>query len=442
MNALLPNVAILGASGLIGQAIATELRRAGFSIIPVARRFTAAQQNAFAGTAVECPIAALDEHALARLLVERQVDVIVNCLGVLQDSGRERTDDVHRRFVTRLVGTLGAQPETPLLIHLSIPGNEVEDGTEFSQTKRKAEHVIRTASVPFVILRPGFVIANTVYGGSALIRAMAALPLGLPSVESERPFAATNMADITQTVIQIVRRWRGGERQWAAVWDVMERHPSTVGGVIDGFRRWLGGPRVIGRLPAGLMVLGAKAGDLSAHLGWRPPIRSTALREMRRGVVGHPEAWIAATGIEPTSLEETLAQLPATVQEKWFARLYLAKAAILGSLVVFWSVSGFIALTLAYQSAAAILTDHGIPPKLAGAITILTSLSDICVGAAIAVRKTCRRGLLAGIAISLGYMAGAVLVAPELWIEPLGALVKTGPAIILMLVGLAILDDR
>jgi hypothetical protein len=39
-------------------------------------------------------------------------------------------------------------------------------------------------------------------------------------------------------------------------------------------------------------------------------------------------------------------------------------------------------------------------------------------------------------------MVGAALIAPDLWIEPLGALVKTGPAIVLMLVALAILDDR
>ncbi|GJE59507.1 hypothetical protein MPOCJGCO_1600 [Methylobacterium trifolii] len=39
-------------------------------------------------------------------------------------------------------------------------------------------------------------------------------------------------------------------------------------------------------------------------------------------------------------------------------------------------------------------------------------------------------------------MAGAALLTPELWIEPLGALVKTGPAIGLMAVALAILDDR
>jgi hypothetical protein len=69
-------------------------------------------------------------------------------------------------------------------------------------------------------------------------------------------------------------------------------------------------------------------------------------------------------------------------------------------------------------------------------------LGDICVGAAVAVKKTCRLGLLTGIAMSLCYLAGAALITPELWIEPLGSLVKTVPAIILMLTALAILDDR
>ena len=39
-------------------------------------------------------------------------------------------------------------------------------------------------------------------------------------------------------------------------------------------------------------------------------------------------------------------------------------------------------------------------------------------------------------------MVGAALLTPDLWIEPLGALVKTGPAIVLMMVALFILDKR
>jgi hypothetical protein len=44
--------------------------------------------------------------------------------------------------------------------------------------------------------------------------------------------------------------------------------------------------------------------------------------------------------------------------------------------------------------------------------------------------------------VSLVYMAAAAILTPDLWLEPLGALVKTGPAIVLMLVAWAILENR
>ena len=53
-----------------------------------------------------------------------------------------------------------------------------------------------------------------------------------------------------------------------------------------------------------------------------------------------------------------------------------------------------------------------------------------------------RRRAAIRILASLGYMLGAAILTPDLWIEPLGALVKTGPAIVLMLVALMILDNR
>jgi hypothetical protein len=112
------------------------------------------------------------------------------------------------------------------------------------------------------------------------------------------------------------------------------------------------------------------------------------------------------------------------------------------SLSFFWIVSGLIALTLAFEAATAILTEHGFSLPTAKFATIASSMADILVGAGIAARRTCRPTLLAGIGISLFYMLGAAVITPNMWIEPLGALVKTVPAIVLMLVALAILDDR
>ena len=53
---------------------------------------------------------------------------------------------------------------------------------------------------------------------------------------------------------------------------------------------------------------------------------------------------------------------------------------------------------------------------------------DMSIGVLIAFRRTAAFGLIAGIVVSLGYMVGAAILTPDLWIEPLGALVKTGPA--------------
>jgi hypothetical protein len=81
-------------------------------------------------------------------------------------------------------------------------------------------------------------------------------------------------------------------------------------------------------------------------------------------------------------------------------------------------------------------------PALVAPVTIATSLMDMTIGVLIAFRRTCAAGLIAGIVASLGYMLGAAILTPDLWIEPLGALVKTGPAIVLMLVALLTLDNR
>jgi uncharacterized protein YbjT (DUF2867 family) len=441
MNETLPTIAVLGASGLIGEAIASELSREGFPIVPIARRFTPAQKNSFGSAAIECPIVALDTNSLSKILTAKMADLVVNCVGVLQGP-RGSTEMVHRVFVERLLAALESTKRPALLIHVSMPGSDRDDPTSFSRTKRQAEHLIAAGSTPFVILRPGFVIAPAAYGGSALMRALALLPFELSKRETGQSLATTDVSDIVQTIRFAADRWNDGKRDWNDIWDVMARQQPTVGEVIDAFRHRLGGTNKCIALPSWIIGVGAKSGDIAACFGWSPPIGTTALQEMRRGVTGNPETWIAATAIEPASLDCALQRMPASVQEKWFARLYLAKALILATLVVFWVVSGVIALTIAFSAAARILTSHGFPPTLADAVVVASSVMDISVGLAIAFRRTCRLGLLAGIGLSLFYMAGAAVLTPDMWIEPLGALVKTGPAIVLMLVALAMQDNR
>jgi uncharacterized protein YbjT (DUF2867 family) len=434
-------ILVLGASGLIGRFVTDDLRARGFETVGIARHFSPSQKvTAFD---LELPVMSMDAPALARLIRDHDIDIVVNCLGVLQDGPGSDTRAVHRDFVERLLSAIRDSGRAVRLIHISIPGAANEDRTAFSVTKREAERLIAASGIPFAILRPGFVIAPSAYGGSAMLRALAALPLQLPADLSATSFQPVAAEDVAATIAWLAGRDIADAATNAVTWDLMQPQPVTLGGVIEQLRASFGTtdmPRIT--LPTLLLGLGARLGDLVSRLGWMPPMRSTAIAELRRGVTGDPSSWMAASGIVPKTLAEAVGARPATIQDKWFARLYLAKALVIASLALFWTVSGVISLLVSYSAATVILSAHGFPPALVAPVTILTSLMDIGIGILIAFRRTSAFALIAGIVASLGYMVGAAILTPDLWIEPLGALVKTGPAIVLMLVALLTLDSR
>lgn len=439
MNAEHRTILVLGASGLIGRFVTDDLRARGFPVVGVARRMSASQK---AGALdIELRIMSMNAAALTRLLRDHRVDVVVNCLGVLQDGPGSDTSAVHRDFVARLLQAIRDSDRAIRLVHISIPGTPDSDRTAFSTTKREAERLIAESGVAFTILRPGFVVALAAYGGSAMVRSLAAFPLDLPAAERAAPFQPVAMEDIAATIAWLAER--NCDEANGVMWDLMQPQPVSLGEVIDQFRAVLGTSRWWRvAMPTFLIDAGARLGDLASKLGWMPPMRTTAIAELRRGVSGDPAGWMAATGIVPRRIEQTAGRRPATIQDKWFARLFPVKALIIASLVLFWIVSGFIALVVSYDAAADMLRSRGFPPWLVDPVTIGTSLMDMSIGTLIAFRRTAAVGLIAGIVASLGYMFGAAILTPDLWIEPLGALVKTGPAIVLMLVALLMLDNR
>lgn len=432
-------IVVFGASGLIGEATCSHLLQDGMSVTPIARHFTLSQKDQFAAGR-EVDFIGLSPDALSGLIGE--ANVVVNCVGALQDSSSGQTDAVHTGFVSTLLAAFEQLEQAPLLVQISIPGDRCEDTTAFARTKRSADELITSSLHNHIILRPGFVFADRAFGGSALLRAVAALPVGLSDHFSARPFATTAINDITGTVAHVSKAYADHPMSIREVWDVMSDQEETVGSVLNLLRKRCGGPPPLVSLPSWLMDLSGIAGDLVSRLGWRPPVRSTAISEMKRGVSGNPERWMTQTGIRPLTMPAAIQHSPATIQDKWFSRLYLLKAVIVGTLSLFWIVSGMIALTVGFEPATVILTSNGVPPAFASMITAITAFMDVAIGLAIGIRKTHVRGLFAGVALSLGYLIASFVLTPDLWLDPLGPLVKVIPATTLMVVAWAISDER
>lgn len=79
---------------------------------------------------------------------------------------------------------------------------------------------------------------------------------------------------------------------------------------------------------------------------------------------------------------------------------------------------------------------------LSGPSVIAGGLADFAIGLAIACRRTARAGLYGALAILLFYALAGTAIRPDLWIEPLGPMLKIGPIIVLNVAALAILEAR
>jgi hypothetical protein len=226
------------------------------------------------------------------------------------------------------------------------------------------------------------------------------------------------------------------------VFDIVGPRTWSFEEVVRLFRRWMGWrPASVVRLPAFFARSLFRLGDAAALFGWRPPVRSTARIEIARGAVGDP-APLAAAGFRPRDVEAALMAEPASVQERWFARLYVVKPILFVVLPLFWIATGLISLGPGWDIGMGLMREGGVDDPLAALVIIAGALADLAIGVAIGWRPTSRYGLLAAIAISLVYALIGTVLVPRLWRDPLGPMLKIWPIIACHLAALAVLEDR
>ena len=278
------------------------------------------------------------------------------------------------------------------VVHISALGVDRAAVTAFSASKLAGDGALKARNLKWVILRPSIVVApGAAYGGSALLRGLAALPF-LPDVAQAGCLQLVQLQDLVETVAFFLRP----KAPVCLTLEVCGPEPLTLTEVLRTFRRWLG-LRETSVIPIPIWLLRAMSfsGDFLSLLGWRSPVRTTTLRELAQGSTGDPEPWITITGIKPKSLAQALAENPASVQERWFAKLYFVKAVVFAVLSLFWLLTGLITFGSAWDAGQLLLRGAGLPDAGVPLLAAAGALADILVGFGIAFRATSKCALYA-----------------------------------------------
>lgn len=421
-------VLVLGANGFIGSHAAAALAEAGWEVRAGARSPGAAARRAPSHQWVEADFRRLTRAADWESLLDG-VDAVVNCVGVLQDGGDDSTDIAHVVGPRALIAACEAQGVTRL-VHLSAVGAEETAGTAYARTKQQTELALEASALEWLILRPSLVVARPVFGGTGLIRALAAFPLAMPVIGGAQRFRPVAMDDLCAAIVAALGEGAPSRERL----DVAGPECLSQDELLRLYRGWLGlKPAPIVHIPTFLAVPVLSLGDLAGRLGWPSPLRTTALRQMNHDVEGDPDLWVERLCVRPQTLARHLSRHPASVQDVWHARLWFVRPIAIVALSLFWTLSGLITLGAGWERSLAVLAEGGLHGRAGVLVAGGGAVVDIALGLSLLVRPWTARAAMGMIAVTLTYLLAGTVLLPHYWLDPLGPWLKVVPGMVVCL---------
>ncbi len=425
-------VLVTGAAGFIGRHVVAALLERRHSVVGVMRGPappSLADHPRF--TIVRRDLTKMTEADDWRDIVSG-VDVVLNCAGVLQ-AGRRTMTAVHERAPQALF-TAAAKAGITRILQVSAISADAE--TLYAESKRAADEALMQMDLDWVVVRPSLVYARGSYGGTSLLRGLAALPgaVMVPG-DGSQTFRPVYMDDLVGILCELCES-RTIKRY---VIEPVGPEVMTLREIVTATRRWLDlTPARVIQVPMALVKTAAKVGDL---LRWKV-VNSTAVAQITHGNTGSSGAFAGLYAPAARSMDDVFAATPSSVQDRWHARLALLAPVLTAVLALMWLVTGVVGLVAGEPLAASIsesLGREGVDPRLfawgGGVIEIAIALLLLT-------------GLptrwLAALQLGVILMFTAVLsvALPHLWLDPLGPLLKNIPFVALILVWAAVRARR
>ncbi len=150
-------ITILGGSGFVGRYVARHMAQAGWRVRVATRRPNEAIFVRTYGVVgqVEPVLCNIRDEASVRAVVAG-ADAVVNCIGILNESGKNRFDAVQAEGAQR-AARLAAEEGVQQYIQISAIGADAKSDSAYARTKAAGEAGVLKAFPGAVILRPSII---------------------------------------------------------------------------------------------------------------------------------------------------------------------------------------------------------------------------------------------------------------------------------------------
>jgi NADH dehydrogenase len=198
-------VLVLGGSGFIGRHVVEALLNRRCQVV-IGSRQPLRIDALLPANALRCPrrTARFENLIVADAWHDLLcgVDVVVNCVGILRQRGRETYERVHHRAVAALAEACRLRGQR--LIHVSALGLQSDARSRFLRSKLACEQALRVSGADYRIVRPSLLDGEGGYGAKWL-RFLARLPIHALPADATGRLAALDVRDLGEALATLAQ---------------------------------------------------------------------------------------------------------------------------------------------------------------------------------------------------------------------------------------------
>lgn len=414
-------IVVVGATGFIGRHVVATLLERRHTVVGIHRgltppslahhpRFEAVRRDLMQMTTPESWTDLIDG-----------ADAVINCAGRLQASAKQMRTVHTDAPIALFQSCADAGPNRVI----QISAISVDAETPYAETKRTADEALMKTDLDWVVVRPSLVYGNGSYGGTSVMRGLAACPWAIPIPgDGTQTFQPICMEDLVGIVCELCEADSFNKMVIEPVGpDVLELKE-----ILLKLRRWLDIPGER-KLSVPISILRPIA-MLGSVLRW-PNFNANTLTYLTTGDTGNTAAFKGLYAPGALNMDDVLMAQPSTSQDRRVARGALFGPLITCTLALMWIVFG--ALEFLYGGPVApALKALGVSTPEPNLTNWLTSGWSALLGFLILLSSKTRLLLIFQLITVVGYTALLSWAMPSLWLDPLGPLLKNVPLLLLM----------